>query len=333
MLRCAAASLLLPGALAGCSRGYGALAVQLPWIRNVQFAGEYFAAKRGYYRQAGFSSVELIAGGARGTSVEDAVVSGRAFCGITSPTATAPAILEGAALTILGATYQKNPFCILSLADDPIPSPEAMSGKRIGVQGGRNEVIFTELLRANHLGRSEVRVVPVEYDPAVLVDGVVDGFMSFITNEPILLRSQGHEVVTFLLADHGLPFVSETYTVRKDAIRTEREKTKAFLLTQVKGWRDSVASPEASVRLAVNDFGKDLELDPGQQIAEARAQNQLIVTADTRTHGLLTMTDALVESNIEVLRRIGVPITARQLFDRSLLEEVYDEHPDLRTVP
>jgi hypothetical protein len=40
---------------------FGPLVVQLPWVKNVEWAGAYFADRHGYYRDAGFSSDTLVA--------------------------------------------------------------------------------------------------------------------------------------------------------------------------------------------------------------------------------------------------------------------------------
>lgn len=309
---------------------FGEIGIQFSWIKNIEFAGEYFADQKGYYTAAGFSKVNLLAGGAAGTSAESALATGKAFMGLSAPTITAPAILEGAPLKIVGTTFQKNPFCILSISDDPIATPQDMVGKKIGVQTGGNDVIFQGLLKANGISPDDVEIVPVQFDPMVVTTGEVAGFMSYITNEPILLKSRGFDVTTFLLADHKLPFVAETLTVLQDSIDNERDKVKALLKAEIQGWTDAVASPEESARLAVEVYGKDQGLDLEEQTAEATAQNGLIVSQDTDANGLFTMTDELISENIEALKLAGTEITAEQLFDLSLLDEVYTENPDLK---
>lgn len=332
-----------PAALAACSGsssgsgsstsgsgGYGDISVQLSWIKNIEFSGEYFAITEGHFTDAGFGTVDLIAGGSAGTSAESAVVSGKAFVGLSSPTVTAPAINEGATLKIVGATYQQNPFCILSIETNPIATPQDMVGKKIGVQSGTNEVIFNALLKANGIDASSLTTVPVQYDPTVLITGEVDGFVAYITNEPILIESKGHTPTTFLMADNGLPLVAETFTVTQDAIDNEREKVKAYLKAEILGWKAAVADPAGSAKLAVENFGKDQGLDLEEQTAEAEAQAKLVANDDTAKNGLFTMTDELIAQNIEALAAAGTTITAEQLFDLSLLEEVYAENPDLK---
>ncbi len=313
------------------SKSFGTIAVQLSWIKNIEFAGEFYATTKGYYTAAGFSSVNLLAGGAAGTSAESALATGKAFVGLSSPTITAPAIQKGAPLKIIATTYQKNPFCILSIDKAPIHTPQDMIGKKIGVQQGGNEVLFKALLKANGIAESAVKVVPVQYDPTVVTTGQCEGYVAYITNEPILLQAKGFKTVTFLFADYKLPFVAETYTVLQDSIDNDRDKLKAFLTAEIKGWKDAVASPSGSATLAVNTFGKDQGLAVPEQTKEATAQNGLIVSADTKANGLFTMTEALQNETVEALTAAGTPVPASKLFDLSLLTEVYNENPDLKS--
>lgn len=308
---------------------YGTVAVQLSWLKNIEFAGEYFADSRGYFRDAGFGSVNLIAGGAASTSVEAGLDTGKVWLGLSAPQTTAPAVLEGLPAKIVAATYQKNPFAIVSSAGKPISSPADMKGRRIGVQD-TNQLIFSALLTANGMKPGDVTIVPAQFDPTPLANGEVDGWVSYVTNEPITLAAKGFANSHFLFADFGLPLVAETLTVTQTTIDKERDKLKAFLAAEIKGWKDAVADPAESARLAVEVYGKDQKLDLAEQTLEARAQNDLVVSAATKTDGLLTMTDALVEQNIAALRTAKIDITAERLFDLSVLREVIAENPGLK---
>ncbi len=202
------------------------------------------------------------------------VAGGKAFIGISSPDITSAAILQGADLITVGAQYQKNPFCIMSLASKPIPTPQDMIGKKIGVQS-TNESIWKAFLKANNIDASKITEVPVQFDPTPLTTGTVDGWFSFITNEPNLLKVKGIDTATFLLADYNYPLVSESYIVRKSTIKSDRDKIKAVLVADIKGWHDSIANPAAGPHLAVTKYGSSLGLaeagaDPRVQGPERR---------------------------------------------------------------
>jgi ABC-type nitrate/sulfonate/bicarbonate transport system substrate-binding protein len=299
----------------------GEVSVQLSWIKNIEFAGEFFADSKGYYKDAGLPKVDLVSGPV--ASAEALVVAKNITVGLSAPDATARFITEqGAPLKTIGATFQKNPFCITSLTKTPIATPQDMIGKKIGVQAA-NTAIFEGLLKANNIDKSKLTIVPVQFDPTVLTTGGVEGFVSYLTNEPITLTAAGNEVTTFAFAENGLPLVAETFTVLQETIDKDRAKLKAYLTAEIKGWKDAIASPAETAKLAVEKYGKDQKLTAEEQTKEAEAQNKLIVSPDTTKNGLFTLTDELMAENIEALGRSGVTITADKIFDLSLLKEIY----------
>ncbi|WP_111768093.1 ABC transporter substrate-binding protein [Nakamurella deserti] len=311
---------------------YGDIKLQLSWVKNYEFAGEFFATEKGYYTEAGFSSVELVSGPVP-SSAEELVATGEVQIGLSAPDATARYILDtGAPLKIIGSTYQKNPFCILSLQEGkPISTPADLVGKNIGVQAGTNQSIFEGFLKANGLTADQLTITPVQYDPAPLYENQVDGFMSYVTNEPFLAEAKGFTPVTLVFADNGLPLTAETFTVLQDTIDNDREMLKAFLWAEIKGWTDSIADPQGSAELSANKYGKDLNLDVENEVKQATAQNELIVSDDTKQNGIFTLTEELQGQIVEAIKLTGYETSAEELFDLSLLDEVYAAYPDLIT--
>lgn len=335
------ASGLMLGAplLAACGSGgggvpakagtFGAGSLRLPWVENVEFGGSYIADTDGYFKAEGFSSFELIGGGPSATPVETDLVAGKALFGISSPDLTASAVANGGAdVKIIGAQFQKNPFAMLSMASKPINSPRDMIGKKIGVQA-LNESLWAAFLKANHIDPQSITKVPVQYDPLPLTTGTVDGWVAYITEEPIVLRSKGFNVVTFLFADHGYPLVGDVYVATEKTIEERRNALKAFLRAQIKGWKKGLADPALSATLAVEKYGKNLGLKVAEQTLESRTQNTLVVTGDTKKNGLFTITPELIAKNIATLNLGGTSVTSEQLFDLSVLTEVYRETPSL----
>jgi ABC-type nitrate/sulfonate/bicarbonate transport system substrate-binding protein len=314
-------------------KDFGTLDYRMSWIFNSEFAGPYIADNKGYYKAEGFSSVNLIAGGPSASPIENDVATGKALVGISSPEITAPAIINGGLdLRIIGAQYQKSAFCIMSAATKPINVPQDLLGKKIGVQS-TNESVWSAYLKANNLDASKITKVPVQFDPTPLTQGQVDGWFSFVTNEPVDLKfSHNFDTVTMVLADTGLPLVSEVYVVKADTIKNQRDKLKAFLRAEVKGWADNIKDPSLGGNLAANVYGKDNKLDAAEQTLESKAENDLIVSADTKANGLFTISDALVDKNIQALSSAGISITRDKLFDLSLIQEVYQEHPELKSL-
>ncbi|WP_028472635.1 ABC transporter substrate-binding protein [Nocardioides alkalitolerans] len=333
----AAAALVLSGCggsddEASDGEGYGDVTVQLSWIKNAEFAGEFFADTNGYYTDAGFGDVTLNPGPG---AIETLVASGEADFGLSNAIATAQLIdSEDAPLKIVGTKFQKNPFTILSLADGGnILTPEDLVGKTIGVQAGGNETLFDALLEVNGIDPADVTKVPVEYDPSPLIDGEVDGFLAYLTNESITVEFDGYDVANLPFADNGLPFVAESVIVNERTIEENPEMIKDFLRAEILGWKDALADPDEAARLAVEEYGADLDLSMDKELEQARIQAGLIVTPDVESNGLFTISDTLIEENLATLAAAGVDIEADDLFDLSLLTELLEEEPELAELP
>jgi len=335
-LTVAAAGIVL--ALAGCSgstpaadgdaESLGDLDVQLSWIKNEEFAGEFFALDKGYYDEAGLGEVTLTAGPSTGSAE---LLSNTVDIALSDAISIGTVVAnEEAPLKIIGATFQKNPFTILSIADaGNILTPEDMVGKKIGVQAS-NTSLFEALLAANDIDASSLEVVPVGYDASVLINGDVDGFVGYLTNESIAVAAQGYEVANLPFADNGLPFVAETVTVTDQSIAENRDALKAFLLAEIKGWSDAVNDTDAAAELALELNGAEAVPDIEASKAGAKAQAELLIVSDeTVENGLFTISDELQAESIASLAAAGIDLEASDLFDLSLLAEVYEENPEL----
>ena len=317
---------------AAATADLGKMSLRLSWIKNSEFAGSYVADDKGYYKANGFSSVELIAGGPTATPIEVDVQTGKALVGISAPDLAGAAIAKGADLVIIGAQYQKNPFCVMSLAKSPIKTPQEMYGKKFGLQAA-NQSVWDAFVKASGVDDSKITKVPAQFDPQPLVSGEVDCWMSFVTNEPNLLKVKGVDTASFLLADFGYPLVSEVYVVKKESLTKNRDALKAFLKSEIEGWRDVYKDPALGAKLTTEKYGKDLGLETAEQQLEVEAENLLIWTADTKANGVFTVTDKLIAENIDVLKKGGLTLTAAQLFDFSVLAEVYAKYPALKVAP
>jgi ABC-type nitrate/sulfonate/bicarbonate transport system substrate-binding protein len=296
-------------------------AIQLAYLKNVQFAGSFFAEEKGYYAAGGLQ-VDILSGGPN-LAVEPVVASGKALVGITHTAELAQSVSNGAKLTCIGAGFQKNPFCIVSLDKAPISKPSDMIGKKIGVSA-TNQPVWKAFLKANNLDESKINVVTVQFDPTPLASGEIDGLVAFYTNEPIVLEVQGIKTHSMLLNDFGYPLLEDLYIARTAdlADATKRKQIVALMTAEAKGWQDAVADPQQAATLAVTKYGKDLKLDMNQQVLDMKAQNELVISPDTKAHGLFWMTDAAIASTINSLKLGGVTADP-SLFTNDVLTDVY----------
>lgn len=316
--------------LGGCAlRGLDddALRIQLAFVKNSQNAGEYIADHDGYYEDAGSSKVDLIAGP---TAVEQSAATGHATVAGSMALGTANAIAEeGMPITIIGAIYSVNAFTILSMdGPDAIRTPADLKGARIAVTPGTAQSMVEGLARANDVDPSTITFVPAG-ETAVLTSGEVDGFHGLAANQLIDLQRAGHDVVSLPLAYHGMPFAGASYAVSRESIEDNRENLKDFLVASIRGWRDAVTDPARGAELSTDVYGADLGLDPEKELLQAEAQTEYIVNDHTLPNQLFRLTDEAMDENVAALRLAGIDVSREELFDMSLLDEVYEEHPEL----
>ncbi|MBZ5734663.1 ABC transporter substrate-binding protein [Nocardioides sp. TRM66260-LWL] len=323
-----------PASGAPAAGSLGETSVQFSWIKNAEFAGEFIADDSGYYEKAGFSKVTFLPGP---VAQEEVVATGKADFGLSNAVSTAAAIANsGFPLKIVGATYQKNPFSILSLADKgDIKTPQDLCGKKIGVQDP-NLSLFKAFLSANGIDEKCLTIVPNSFDVAPLEDKQIDGLVAYLTNESLLVKGHGFDTVDLPFADNNLPFVAETVITTDDMIKNSPEKVEAFLKAEIEGWKDACDGDtgyEAGAKLAVEKYGKDIDppLELKKEVEQAKQQCELLVNTDeTKANGLFTISPDLIEKNIASVKAAGIDITAEELFDTSIIEKVYADNPDLK---
>ncbi len=296
--------------------GLGDVTVQFSWIKNAEFAGEFIADSAGYYKDAGLGKATFLAGP---VAQEEIVATGKADFGLSNAVSTASAITNSDfPLKIIGATYQKNPFSILSLADQGnIKTPQDLIGKKIGVQDP-NLSLYKAFLAANDIDEKDVEIVPNGFD-----------------NESLLVKSHGFDTVDLSFADNNLPFVAESIITTDETLEKKPDYVKAFLEAEIKGWKDACdgeAGYEKGAKLAVDTYGKDIDppLELDKEIAQAKQQCELLVNTDeTAKNGIFTISDDLVQANLTSLKAAGIDISADDLFDLEPLNELLKEKPEL----
>lgn len=319
------ASCSSPGGDSGASGDDTPTAVtfQLGWLANAENMGIFMAAENGHFAAQGLD-VTITPGGPS-VSIGPLIASDKALVGLDSADTIARARNEGASLKIIAATLQKNPSAVMSLSDNPILTPQDLVGKKLGVQQSGN-AIYDAFLTANDIDPASVTYVPVQFDPAPLVNGEVDAFASFQTVQPIQLQQQGIATESFLLADFGYAIWADTFVVSEATLADDERRDLLVRLVRasVQGWQDAVADPAEGARLAVEKYGKDLDLDLTEQTLAAEAFAPLIETDETSANGLLTMSQSGIDANIATMSSVGIDADAEELFDVSVLEDAFD---------
>jgi ABC-type nitrate/sulfonate/bicarbonate transport system substrate-binding protein len=290
----------------------------LSWIENAEFAGSYVAESRGYYDDAGLE-VDLMPGGPD-VVTPPVVATEKADVALASTDVAARARANGAPIQIFGAHYQRSPLAITSLADAPIRVPRDLVGRRIGVQAS-NDSTWKAFLDLNGIAEEDVDSVAVQFDPAPLVNGDVDGFLTFLIDQPLALEQAGTSVENMLLADFGFDLFGQVYIARQADLEARQELFQRFLTAERQGWTTNFQNPALGARLTIERSPKSAGLELESELALNKAQEPLFTPANGG--GLLQIDAASVAANQRTLRLLGIEPDA-SLFElgvsRSLAE-------------
>ena len=317
--------------LAGCggssssSGGSSEITYQLSWTHSVQFGGTYLAQDRGLFKELDLQ-VNLAPGGPN-VAGDANTVSGAALMNVSVADGVARANAEGADLVVIGAQYQKSASTILSLSDAPLQKPQDLVGKKIGV-AGTDTPALTAFLAINDLDADQVEFVPSQYDPAALTAHQIDGLYCFYNDLPVALAVQGIEGHSMLLADFGYNPMSQTYTVLRSSLEDDatRDQIVRLLRGDARGWQLYKEDPLAAADLVVKAY-PDAGLDLATQQKQAEVQLDLMFSELTDQSGFGWFTDEQIEENLKLFDVLGIDGATEQLWDRSILEEVYQDGP------
>jgi ABC-type nitrate/sulfonate/bicarbonate transport system substrate-binding protein len=320
----AAGALALARPLNGAAAATQSLNVQLLWIKNVEFGGYWVADDQGMYAAEGIAPT-FLAGGPD-VNPENVVAGGGADIGLTGGLGfIVDAIAAGSDLVVFGTTFQTAPAGLLSLAKNPVRTPQDLVGKKIGAQQGARQIIDA-IFSINKLPAGQYTFVPVGFDPAPLVQGACDVYTCFITNQPLTLKDQGIDYVTVTYSALNFPDYADALFAKRSFVQSNRDALVGFLRGSIRGWEADIADPGTAVQLAVNKYGVDLALSEHQQAAENDAQIPLLQNDLTRSKGLFWLDPDFVAGPVYTALaasgRTSLP-DVNDLLDLSLLQDAY----------
>lgn len=290
-------------------------AFQASWINDAEFAGYFTAADKGFYKDEGLDLTYL--SGGPDVIPESSLIAGKADLTLTTPDTTVLAIAnQGAPFKIIGAQYQKNPIGIVSLASNPIKSPQDMVGKTIAVPPV-NVVSVEAVLKINGIDRASVNIVPYAYDPTPLIKGEIDASLDFTTNVPFTIKQAGPDATSFLLYDFGFTIFNDTVVVTADTLKAKRKEIISFLRASRKGWEENLKDPAAYPPTFAETWFKGTGRSIENEVFFNTAQKPLIEAAG----GIFSMSEEDIAKNIESLAAVGITAT-RDMFDTTVLEEI-----------
>lgn len=265
--------LFLPSSiLAENSQPLEKITMQLRWKHQFQFAGYYAAKHKGFYQELGLD-VTIVAGEPGKTPVRE-VLGGRAEYGEANSESLYE-YLNGQPLVALAAIFQHSPSVLLTLKKSGIKFPQQLIGKKVMMVGGTDDFDFLAMMVNEGVDVDSVDIIPSSYNIQDLIDGKVDVFNAYLTNEPFYLEERNLEGHVISPVNYGVDFYSDILFTTREEIKNNPERVKAFREASIKGWEYAMKNPEEIIDLILAEYGSE-KSRPHLQF-EAKAMQNLIM--------------------------------------------------------
>lgn len=225
--------------------------LQLRWHHQFQFAGYYAALEKGYYQAAGLDVI--IHEGTPDKKPVQEVLQGRAQYG----EANSELLLErlrGAPLVALAAIYQHSASVLIARKNSGISSPADLVEKKIMLMDQAVDADFIAMFNNEGININRLHIIPSSYEIRDLLDGKVDAFNSYLSNEPYLLKQQGIEFTVLNPRNYGVDFYSDILFTTENELKQHPERVKAFRQASLEGWYYAMDHQQEIIDLLINKY-------------------------------------------------------------------------------
>jgi len=287
---------------------------------NLPFVGVYVAQEKGFFADESLT-VDIQHTAGRGEHLQ-LLVAGT----VDVTTQDAAVLLKrradpGLPLVSLALIGQRGQQAFVALANSGLETPEDWAEHKVGFKGTPPPDLLAMMDMAG-LTEETVDVINVGFDPRVLVEGLVDVYPVYNSNEPYLLQSWGYELVQWEAPDYGIPTLGLTYVSTPDIIDEDPERIARFMRAALRGIEYAEANVAEAVEIVLKYTGPETDPDHMRFMLETELADAH--SALTDEHGLGWQTAEQWQSLANTLlyySALAEPVDVAEAFTNEFLGE------------
>jgi signal transduction histidine kinase len=229
--------------------------LQLKWMHQFQFAGYYAAKHKGFYKDAGFD-VTIQQRDPKTSPIDD-VLEGRAHFGVADSSIVLQRLLKKP-VVITATVFQHSPLVLMSMANSGIRNITDLAGKKIMFQRGVDDASLLAMLLINGIAEKDYTFIKHNFDNMSLIKGDSDVMSAYLTNQPNLYRSLGHDVVLFDPVNYGIDFYGDLLFTTQNNVENNLASVEAFTQASLKGWQYALDNSDEIIDLIISEYNPKL---------------------------------------------------------------------------
>src|SRR6266851_442136 len=295
-----------------------AVSMRLGWLANSQYAGDFVALDKGYYKERGID-LKIDPGGPNIDPVALTASGANTIGNVASIAAMFLARSNGIPVRAFATALQRHPFAFITL-DQKINSPADFVGKKIGIQATARPLIDAVIAKYQ-LPRDKIQITVIGSDTVPLKTGQVDIITGWVIDAP-QMAAVGPGAKTLLLWDLGIKLYAFTYFASEDVFKDRSDMLADFVAASAKGWEYAADHVEEATDITLKyakDLKRDLEMETWRQEAP------FLWSATTKEKGWGWMEPQVWDDAIGVYSGLGLlkdQITSKDAMTQDILQRV-----------
>ena len=212
-------------------------------------------------------------------------------------------------------------------ADSGIDSPADFAGRSVGFKGGVVTAELLALLASAGLEADDVDLIGVPFDERVFIEGGVDVFPVFLSNEPNRIRNTGIAINVFDPTEYGVSTLGLNLLAHERTIEDDRELVQAFVRAAMRGANYAATNVEEAIEIVLTHA-------EGADAAHQRFLLETDLRNAQRANGMgratLDQWEALQAVLLEFDPSFEGPVDVSEVFDGSFVDAIYNDDGTLR---
>lgn len=275
--------------------------MQFAWFHQIEYAGFYVAAEKGYYAEENID-INLVAGGYDVDPIAE-VLNGNSQFAISRSVNMVIAGSKKQDVVAVGTVFRNDPFVIVSLKEAGIKTPQDLVGKTVGIPTADSSFIenvqFMAMLKQLNVDPTTINFVTRDNADPIATDlqsGKVDADAGlFATNDLVNAQVRGVDVNTIFYSDYGVGFYANPIITSGKLLKENSDLVARFVRATLRGYKYALEHPEEAV---ADTLKYDPKLDAATQTAQMKAQAPLI---DTGNQPIGWMGDDVWQNTADIL--------------------------------
>ena len=212
-------------------------------------------------------------------------------------------------------------------ADSGIDTPADFAGRSVGFKGGVVPAELLALLAAVNLEADDVDLIAVGFDERIFIEGAVDVFPVFLSNEPNRIRNTGAEINVFDPTDYGVATLGLTILTHERTIADDPDLVQAFVRAAMRGANYAAANVDEAIGIVLTHAEG---ADPAHQRFLLETDLGNARRANGMGRATLDQWEALQTVLLEFDPAFEGPVDVSEVFDGSFVDAIYNDDGTLR---